>query len=170
MVLGKSVDVANMQEGQETKRVPLSVTPLPGAFSILSYCLMPNHFHLAVRQETDIPIGKLILKVCTSYSMYFNRKYAHVGHVFQDQFKAVPITSDEQLLWLSFYIHNNPKKDGLVKRAQDWPYSSYGEYVGKGDLCETDVILGRYTSPARYHEEFSESEKEKGAPFNFELL
>ncbi|MEK9209095.1 MAG: transposase, partial [Patescibacteria group bacterium] len=55
----------------------------PNSFSLISYCLMPNHFHLLLRQDRDIPTSKLIGKICTSYSMYFNKKYGRVGHVFQ---------------------------------------------------------------------------------------
>src|SRR5205809_297696 len=61
----------------------------PNSFSLVSYCLMPNHFHFLLRQNADIPTTKLMTKVCTSYSMYFNKKYNKVGHVFQDQYKQI---------------------------------------------------------------------------------
>lgn len=56
------------------------------SFSLISYCLMPNHFHFLIKQNSDIPTSKLLLKICTSYSIYFNKKYNRFGHVFQDQF------------------------------------------------------------------------------------
>src|SRR3989344_1781777 len=50
-----------------------------GVFSLVAYCLMPNHFHLLLKQNTELPLSKLILKVCSSYSKYFNKKYERVG-------------------------------------------------------------------------------------------
>ena len=65
----------------------LKIQPLPSnSFSLISYCLMPNHFHLLIRQNSEIPTSKLMLKICSSYSKVFNKKYERVGHIFQDQF------------------------------------------------------------------------------------
>ncbi len=123
-----------------------------GVFSLISYCLMPNHFHLQIEQCADVPLGKLLLKVCTSYSMYFNKKYDHVGHVFQDQFKAIPIQSENQVAALSAYIHQNPKVAGLVKRAEDWAYSSYPDYIGvrQGNLIDPNSVLSQFSSRDEY--------------------
>lgn len=112
------------------------MSPLPkGAFTILSYCLMPNHFHFLILQNTSIPISKFISKLCTSYGVYFNKKYENVGSVFQDRFKAKLVDDDAYLTHLSAYIHNNPKEP--VK----WPYSSLSDYIeNRGDVL-TDVSL-----------------------------
>ncbi len=70
--------------------------PLPlGSYSILSYCLMPNHFHLLLRQNAKYPIQQLLLRVCTSYSMYFNNKHKRKGHIFQDRFKQAEVEDDK---------------------------------------------------------------------------
>jgi len=95
-----------------------------GAFDLIAYCLMPNHFHLLLKQNSEIPISKLISKICTSFSKYFNLKYERVGSVFQDQFKSVLVESDEQIRWLIEYIHSNPVKAGIVSKAEDYLYSS----------------------------------------------
>ena len=95
---------------------------------------MPNHFHLLIEQTGDISISKLVLKLCTSYSRYLNKKYKRVGHVFQDQFKSVKINRDAQLMWCSSYIHMNPVKDGLVNHPNNYPWSSYQDYVSERDL------------------------------------
>lgn len=123
-----------------------------GAFSLISYCLMPNHFHLQIEQCGEVPLGKLLLKVCTSYSMYFNRKYDHVGHVFQDQFKAVSIQSENQVSALSAYIHQNPVTAGLVSAPEKWIYSSYPDYIGArgGDLVDFSTVLDQFTSKEEY--------------------
>ena len=84
--------------------------------------------------------------------MYFNSKYAHVGHVFQDRFKAVRIENDRYLRHLSAYIHLNPKVAGLVKATVDWGYSSYPEYIGTREdaVCEKDLILDQFSSSKDY--------------------
>ena len=124
----------------------------PNTFSLISYCLMPNHFHLQIEQCGEVPLGKLLLKVCTSYSIYFNRKYDHVGHVFQDQFKAVPVQSENQVAALSAYIHQNPGVAGLVDAPDKWVYSSYPDYIGlrKGDLVDFDSVLSQFGNREEY--------------------
>jgi putative transposase len=146
------------EDGLQGDRVAESHTPYirkelpPQSFSLLCYVLMPNHFHLLIRQLGQIPISKLIAKVCTSYSKYFNKKYERLGHLFQDKFKAVRIGSDAQLLWLSAYIHNNPLTAGLVKDLAKYPWSSYPDYVGlrQGTLCDKDFIIKMVESPEAY--------------------
>lgn len=76
---------------------------------LLCYALLPNHFHLLVRQK-GIVLNNFTNSLGTRYAMYFNRKYKRKGVLFQDVYKAVLIESDEQLLHLSRYIHLNPTK------------------------------------------------------------
>ncbi len=123
-----------------------------GAFSLVSYCLMPNHFHWLIKQNAQLPVGKLLLKVCTGYSIYFNKKYEHTGHVFQDQFKAISIQNDSYLLWLSAYIHQNPKIAELVDNLLNWKFSSYPDYVGQrgGILCDKNIILNSFKDSEAY--------------------
>ena len=122
------------------------------AFHLLLYCLMPNHFHLVVQQMTDLSIAELMSKVCTSYSMYFNKKYGRVGGVWQDQFKAVMVESNEQLIYLAWYIHMNPIKAGLVKTLKKYPFSSYLDYVAErnGKLCDKNLILGQFQTVEQF--------------------
>ena len=127
--------------------------PLPsGSFSLLSYCLMPNHFHLLVAQNLLTPVSELLRKVCTGYSKFFNKKHERVGHVFQDQYKAIRIDNDSYLTWVSAYIHQNPKIAGLVEKLEDYPWSSYVDYLGsrKGTLCTKDLVLGMFKSVEEY--------------------
>lgn len=103
-------------------------------FKLHSFCLMPNHFHLLIEQCKDEPISRLISKVCTSYAMYINKKYNRVGHVFQDQFKAVSIDDDPQLMWTSSYIHMNPVKDKITELPEQYEWSSYKDFVEERNL------------------------------------
>lgn len=112
-------------------------------FRLHAFSLMPNHFHLLIEQCGDIPISKLISKICTSFSMYINKKYKRVGHVFQERFKSVLIESNDQLMWTSAYIHTNSVKDGITKNPEEYNWSSYSEFIGKRDLpiVHTDLLL-----------------------------
>ncbi len=103
-------------------------------YKLHSFCLMPNHFHLLIEQIGDVPISKLISKVCTSYAKYINKKYKRVGHIFQDCFKAVPTENNFQLMWTSSYIHMNPVKDGIVKNPSEYLWSSYNDFAGDRNL------------------------------------
>jgi len=135
-------------------------TPPPpeGSFSLISYCLMPNHFHFLIRQNSEIPTTKLLSRICTSYSIYFNKKYEHIGHVFQGRFRQVNIDNDSYLNWLSAYIHQNPYIAGLVKNLTDYQWSSYKDFLelGNNSLCEKDIILKRYNNIKEF-EKFVES-------------
>ncbi len=116
------------------------------AFRLHAFSLMPNHFHLLIEQRGDTPVSAIISRLCTSFSMYINKKYNRVGHVFQDQFKSVLIGSNEQLMWTSAYIHTNPVKDGIVKNPEEYIWSSYREFVGKRNLpiVDTDLLLSLF--------------------------
>lgn len=111
---------------------------------LLCYCLMPNHIHLLVKQEKEKPIFKFISSLHTSYAIYINKKYNRVGHLFQDRFKQVIIENEEQLLHLTRYIHINPVIDGLIDKPEDFDWSSYKEYIGRGgfSLCDQNLVRG----------------------------
>ena len=106
----------------KTKR-PRRLLP-PGSFDVHAYCIMPNHYHLLVKQHADISIARLIQKVCTSYVKYFNKKHGRVGHLFQDKFKAVLINNDAHLKWVTEYIHQNPSEAGISKDPEEYIWSS----------------------------------------------
>ena len=90
--------------------------------TILAYCLMPNHVHFLLRQNSPEPVSTFVQKLHTAYSMYFNKKYEQVGHLFADRFKAKIVTKDEYLTHLSRYIHLNPAK--LVNQLTAYTRSS----------------------------------------------
>lgn len=139
--------------------------------SIGVWCLMPNHFHLIVRQEADGGISKFMKKIGTGYSMYFNKKYKRQGALFGGVFKSKLAESDDRyLLHLFGYIHLNPletqfpnweknigksKKD-MANFLESYRYSSYSEYRGKKRLESS--ILRAEVFP-RY---FENTEKFKG--------
>lgn len=112
---------------------------------ILIFTLMPNHFHLLVRQKKPGGIVQFMQKLGTGYSMYFNRKYKRVGGLFQGRFKAVLIDEQAHFLHLPFYIHTNPlqlKYGGstsiywrkALKFLENYKWSSFPDYIGKQNL------------------------------------
>ena len=126
-------------------------------FLIHAFCLMPNHFHILIEQCSDIPISKFISKVCSSYAQYINRKYKRVGHIFQDQFKAVLIESNVQLMWTSSYIHTNPVKDKITEHLSQYKWSSYNDYASDRNLpiIEKKLLLETFGSKANFKKETS---------------
>jgi len=137
----------------------------PKSFDLICYCLMPNHFHLLIQQKTNFPISKIISKVCTSYSMYFNKRYNRVGSLFQDTFKAVFIENNEQLLWTSLYIHENPIKGNLIKNLKNYEWSSFKDYVrlNNTSICKKDILLDQFNSTKSYLKYFENPKKNKEA-------
>jgi len=132
----------------------------PNEVSLLAYCLMPNHFHFLLKQNTINGITKLFRRLATSYVLYFNKKYQRVGSLFQGVFKAVFVDRDEYLLHLSRYIHRQPfteKKRSLLLRGEtsnisrvleEYPFFSYPDYLGKRKTpwVDTTEILGYFKS------------------------
>lgn len=121
---------------------------------ILAYCLMPNHFHLLLRQNKDGGISKYLSQVQNSYTRYFNSKNKRKGPIFYDQFKAVRIEDDNQLLHVNRYIHLNPYSGFVVKNFKEiesYPWSSFREYLGleKG-ICEKKLVLGFFKDVKDY--------------------
>ena len=109
---------------------------------IISYCLMPSHFHLVLRQLMDNGISIFISNICNSYTRYFNLKHNRKGPLWQGRFKNVLVENDEQLLHLTRYIHHNPVTSNFVDDPSEWAYSSYKEYIqDTGEkLCKFDIL------------------------------
>jgi len=111
---------------------------------IVAYCLMPTHLHALLKQICDSGVTKYLNRSLSSYSKFFNTKHQRTGPLWESRFKNVLINDDQQLLHLTRYIHLNPTSAGLVIRPEDWPYSSYSEYIdGQNDkyrICNKEII------------------------------
>ena len=123
-----------------------------GEIKLLAYCLMPNHFHLMVKQESEHGIDHFMRSLLTKYVRYFNSKHKRVGPLFQGIYKAVRVENEYQFVYLSKYIHRNPIdlfacKDGPC-RLEDYKYSSYGNYLNmfRQDWVNIEEILGLFGS------------------------
>jgi REP element-mobilizing transposase RayT len=91
---------------------------------IITYCLMPNHYHLVLKQRGDKSVSVLMHRVGITYTLFFNRKYDQVGHLFQGKFQSRAIEDDNDLKRTLEYVINNPVKDRLVNswRYYKWSY------------------------------------------------
>lgn len=112
--------------------------------NILAYSLMPNHFHILLQEISRGGVSKFMLKLMTSYSMYFNIKNERSGPLFVRPFRAKHVDSDEYFRWVFSYVHLNPLdiqfpgwkergiSDGEATQAflLDYPFSSYKDYAG----------------------------------------
>ena len=125
--------------------------------SVCCYCLMPNHFHLLLRQMSDKGISDFMKRVSDGFTKYINIKHKRVGPVFQGAFKAVRIESDEQLIHVSRYIHINPIVDFVVKTINDlleYPWSSIKSYLYPevNRFVDGETVLSQFSSREKYKE------------------
>jgi len=95
---------------------------------LLSYCLMPNHFHMVLWPKHDGDLSKWMQWLTTAHVRRYHRHYDSSGHVWQGRFKSFPIQTDEHLLTVMRYVERNPvrAKTIPVRKAQNWNWSSIG--------------------------------------------
>jgi putative transposase len=110
------------------KKFNLNLERIPA--SVFAYCLMPNHFHFLLRQDSDKKIYSLINYVLISYVQCFNRKYDRKGRLFRSPLHHKLVGNALYLINLCKYIHLNPVSAGLVDKPEEWEYSNYAEWVG----------------------------------------
>lgn len=96
---------------------------------LYSYCLMPNHFHLLIKQISKRAMTKFMRRLMTSYVMHFNKKYGRSGRLFERTYCAVPIKSQKQLKNIISYIHENPAE--ITNELDNYTWSSRKDYIGK---------------------------------------
>ena len=148
----------------DTRRVDLRKIKSNGLFTykrtpivdVFAYCLMPNHFHLGLKEISDRGIEKFVHKLCTSYAMYYNNKYDHSGTIFQGQYRSKNIDTDEYLRYLIQYIHLNPfgiEEPDMTKPAKSehfaeatayskkYEYSSFKDYLGEMRASKDIITL-----------------------------
>lgn len=94
-----------------------------------NYCVMPNHYHLAIR-PTLPNLSKAMQALNSCYAQWWNRRHETVGHVFQGRFKDQVVDQDDYLLALCRYIALNPVRAGIVAEPADWRWSSYAATIG----------------------------------------
>jgi putative transposase len=95
------------------------------------YCLMNTHAHFVVQLPDNIELISEMMKVIhQKYAMYYQKKYDYSGHVWGDRFKNELIDTDRYMLGCGLYLEHNPVKAGMVSQPEEYPWSSYGHWVG----------------------------------------
>lgn len=115
---------------------------------LVAFCIMPNHYHLIVRQLAEGGIERYMQRVDLAYTRYFNTKYSVRGHVFQGPYQSKHIADNEYITHLSAYIHRNPRELKAWKGKEErYPWSSYQDYVKEnrwGGLLAQEIILDQF--------------------------
>jgi putative transposase len=111
-------------------------------FEIHTYCLMPNHYHMLMRQVGEVSLSQFMKQVMDSVTKFYNITHERRGPLFLTGFKAKAITSEEHLIHVSRYIHLNPYTSGIVtniKGLSEYKFSSYSHYLraGRDEITET---------------------------------
>ena len=122
--------------------------PLPLPCTLFSYCLMPDHVHLLIKEEEE-GIAEVIKKISCRYAMFYNNKYAHDGHLFHDRYRSESINDDAHFMTVFRLIHQNPVRGQLCYRAEDYDWSGWREYIHIRHritaICAVHSVLNRYT-------------------------
>ena len=116
-------------------------------FRFYAYVLMSNHVHLLIETQ-DVPLSKSLQGINQSYTMYFNRKYRTVGHLFQGRYKSILCDQEHYLLALLKYIHFNPVRAKIVEKPFDYRWSSepiYRKRNNGGGLVDTETVFRMFS-------------------------
>lgn len=142
---------------------------------LLAFCLMPNHFHLLIKQKDKDSIKKFTGSLFTRYSMYFNKRYKRVGKLFQGAYRATNVIDKGHLLYISKYIHRNPSE--IIKNLTK-TYSSYSNYLGSINTSwlNKSIVLEEFNKNTyiKYHKidtykQFVEDYKDDMPQYDFDL-
>ena len=121
---------------------------------LVAFALMPNHFHFIVKELEEGGTSSYLQRIEIAYTKYFNAKYRRSGYLFQGPFQSVHVSSNEQLLHLSAYIHKNPAELSRWKHKEDlYPWSSYQDFVGEnrwGKLLIPEIVRNQFDNPGDY--------------------
>jgi REP element-mobilizing transposase RayT len=152
-------DIFEYREDQERFIGYLYNAKEKSGIRLFGYCLMNNHVHVVIKTGTE-PVGVVFKRIGVSYANWYNRKYERQGPLFQDRFKSEPVLDDSYLLSVLRYIHQNPIRAGLCKKAEDYEWSSYTDYIEtRAGIADTTEVLEMFSSrPAgqtRLFKEFS---------------
>jgi len=125
----------------------------------ISFCIMPDHYHILVKILSDDVVSKYINDVENSYTRYFNIKFHRKGPLWQSKFKAVKIKNNEQLLHVSRYIHLNPTTNNLTQKPENWQFSSYKDYLKNEEVLKKFIPEISISDPKQY-QAFVENQKD----------
>lgn len=110
-------------------------------YKLFAYCLMDNHVHLLLMEGKE-SLETIMRKICASYVLWYNKKYARIGYLFQDRFKSEPVENDGYFLTVLRYIFQNPLKAGIVNKIENYKWSNYNNYIkGVSNNTDSDFVF-----------------------------
>jgi len=127
-------------------------------YELVAYCLMNNHVHIIMKTGKE-PLTRIMRRINSMYTRYFNKKYNYIGHLFQAKYFSELIQSDKQILEASRYVHLNPVKAQIVSRPEEYQWASYRIFIGeKSEFVNTEIILSyfEYSNRQKLYKEFVE--------------
>ncbi len=139
---------------------------------IVAYCLMPNHYHLILRQKDGGNISNFLRTTFNAYTQAINKRYNHSGTLFQGQCKSKQLNNDAHCLQVIRYIHRNPVSSLLVSSSREWQFSNYLEWIGlrRGTTADFELRDSLFKTPRDYEkfvEEYVAEERTKIEKFLF---
>ena len=158
-LINKLADPQLQWSEKETVLKLLKLKNFFGEVSLLAYCLMPNHFHLLIKQNSADSLNRFMQSLSIRYTMYFNNHYSRVGSLFQGVYKAVLVDTDEQLLHLSRYIHKQALKGETLQYMQPCSYPEYQQKRKSEWVYQNEVLsfFSKY-NPALSYKAFMEQQ------------
>lgn len=133
------------------KAIAINLQNSPVLVEIIAYCIMPTHLHLILKQIAENGISQYMARALNSYTRYFNVSHRRSGPLWTGRFKNVLVKDDKQLLHSTRYLHLNPTSAKLVKKPEQWQFSSYHEYIDEykeHGICNFDGLFD--FSPEQY--------------------
>lgn len=155
------------KQSYEAKPRKIERKPRKLLVEILVFCLMPNHFHLLLKQRREGGIVEFMHKLGTGYTMSFNQKYKRTGSLFQGTYKAVLVEKDSHFIHLPYYIHLNPldlkfpewrnkeikNYKEAMKFLENYRWSSFPDYIGKKNfpsVTQREFLNEFFEGPEQY--------------------
>ena len=121
---------------------------------LIGFCLMPNHFHLILREIQEGGISKFMQRLLNAYTKYFNIRHRRSGHLFGGRFQAAHVDTNEYFLYLSAYLHLNSRElKGWRGREASYTWSSFQDFVAQnrwGNFLKPEIILEQFDSGKEY--------------------
>ncbi len=137
---------------------------------ILAFVLMPNHYHILLRQKIDGGVVKFMQKLGTGFTMFFNKKYERVGPLFQGGFKATLVEENAHFMYVPHYIHLNPlslmskqnsfdEVETKIKFLENYKWSSFSDYIGNKNfpsITQRSFLLDLFGGSKKYKQDIVE--------------
>jgi REP element-mobilizing transposase RayT len=118
----------------------ISDVKLEMQFEVYAYCFMSNHVHIVMKEKKLKDISLIMKRILTKYARWYNIKYDRSGALIANRYKSVPVEVDEYFIQLIRYIHQNPLRAQLVRDIEEYPYSSYNEYMKKAEITDINFL------------------------------